>query len=96
MKRTPSNPLPGAEPVPSSSMAITVGTPIAIVGRYSAIQSKNRLCEKWRAKTMVPPVTSIGITVSMWVEGQLKDRYSRTRSAGPSFHMSIVCSAIQK
>ena len=45
---------------------------------------------------MVPPATSIGITVSMWVEGQLKERYSSTRSAGSSFHMSIVWSAIQK
>ena len=96
MKRTPAKPSPAAGPIPSSSMFTTVGTPIAMLGRYSAIQSKKRLCEKWRAKTMVPPATSIGITVSMWVEGQLKERYSSTRSAGPSFHMSIVWSAIQK
>ena len=78
------------------SMLMTVGMPMAMVGRQSRIQSKKRDCENRRANIRVAPATSAGCRHSMWDEAQLKDRYSSMRSASVSFHMSMVWSAIQK
>ena len=65
----------------SSSMLITVGMPIEKVIRLSLIQSKNRPCEKRRAKCSVQPVCIHGSRLAPWAEFQPKDRYSSVRSS---------------